>query len=115
MVSEVEVQHLAPAMFQHDEHEQHFHGDRRHGEKVHRHRLPEVIVKKGLPRLSGWTAERPDDPRHRALRNRNSEHLEFAVNSRGTPQRIGGQHSFDQAADLGGRRGPASTTAMRFR
>jgi hypothetical protein len=74
-----------------------------------------VIVQKGLPRLSGRPAEGPEDTRYGALGNWNSEHFEFAVYPRRTPQRIGGYHSFDQAADLGRSGGPASRTAMRFR
>ena len=48
MIRHIEVQHPTPMMFQHDEHEQHFHGDRRDGEKVHGHRLTEMIVEEVL-------------------------------------------------------------------
>ena len=35
----IEMQHLATPMFQHDEHEQHLHGDRRNRKEVDGHTL----------------------------------------------------------------------------
>lgn len=34
MLGHIEVEHLSTTMFQHDEHEQHPHGDRRHREEL---------------------------------------------------------------------------------
>jgi hypothetical protein len=50
MLGHIEMQHLATTMFQHDEHEQHFHGD---GEEIDRHQLAEVVVKKRRNCLAG--------------------------------------------------------------
>ena len=50
-----------------------------------------------------------------AFEDRDAEHLQFAMNPRCTPQRIGGRHSFDQSANLGGRSGPTSPPAIGFR
>ena len=47
-------------------------------EEVHGHRLIEVIVEKGLPRLCRRTVAVPQDARDGALRDRNAEHLELA-------------------------------------
>lgn len=52
MRGDAKVQHLATAMFQHDEHEQDFQADRRHGEKVDRDHLTKMVVQERLPRLS---------------------------------------------------------------
>src|SRR3954454_16851446 len=61
MIRHVEVQHLVPMMFPHDEHEQHFILIVGTVKKVHGHRLTEVIVQEGFPGLSGRTAEGPED------------------------------------------------------
>src|SRR4029453_10003097 len=52
MLSDIEMQHLATTMFQYDKHEQHLHGDRRHCKKIDGHHLTEMVVEKGLPRLT---------------------------------------------------------------
>jgi hypothetical protein len=39
-------------MFQHDEHEQDFQADRRHGEKVDRDHLTKMVMQERLPRLT---------------------------------------------------------------
>ena len=95
-------------MFQHDEYEQHLHGDRRHGKEIDGHHLTEMVVEKGLPRLTRWPAEPSQNSGDGAFGDRDAEHLQFAMNPRCTPQRIGGRHSFDQSANLGGCSGPTS-------
>ena len=108
MLSHVEMQHLATTVFQHDEHEQHPHGDRRHREEIDRHQLADVVVKKRLPRLSRWPAECSEYSGDRALGDFDAEHLQFSVNSRRTPQRIGSHHPPDQPTYLdSGRRSAA--------
>lgn len=52
MRADAKVQHFATAMFQHDEHEQDFQADRRHGEKVDRGHLAKMVVQERLPRLT---------------------------------------------------------------
>jgi hypothetical protein len=53
MLRHIEMQHLASTMFQHQEHEQHLHRDRRHGEEVDGSHLTQVIVQEGRPGLAG--------------------------------------------------------------
>ena len=114
MLSDIEMQHLATTVFQHDEHEQHPHGDRRHREEIDGYQLTEVVVKKRLPRLSRWPAESSENSGDGALGDLDAEHLQFAVNSRRTPQRIGSYHPFDQPANLDSRRRPAAPSAVHL-
>ena len=53
MFGHIEMQHLPTTVFQHDEHEQHLHGQRRHGEEIDRHQLADMVVKERLPPLRG--------------------------------------------------------------
>ena len=85
MLGHVEMQHLATTMFQHDEHEQHFHGDRWHGEEIDRHQLAEVVVKKRLRGLSRWPAEGSENTGDGALRHCDAEPLQLAMNPWRTP------------------------------
>jgi hypothetical protein len=71
-----------------------------------------MVVEKCLPRLIGRPAEGSDDPGYSALRDRNAEHLEFAVDPRCAPQRIGRRHPLYQPANLGGSDGSPRTTVM---
>jgi|SRR5579863_6822284 len=109
MLRHVEVQHLATTMFQHDENEEYPHSHRRHRKEVDRHQLAEVVVQKRLPRLSRWPVKRSENSRDRALGDLDAEHLQFAVNSWCTPQRVGRSHLFNQPANLGS--GGRSTTS----
>src|SRR4051794_32798587 len=102
MLGDIEVQHLPTTMFQHDQYEQHLHPDRRHGEQVHGYRLAEVVVEKRLPGLGWWPADRSDDSGNSTLRDRKAEHLQFAVDPRCAPERIGRHHPLNQPAHLGG-------------
>src|SRR5450432_3982061 len=54
MSRDVEVQDAPPLMGQHQEHIQNLETDSRHGEKVDRNKLPDVVVQKGAPRLGRW-------------------------------------------------------------
>jgi hypothetical protein len=112
MLSDIEVQHLAPTMFQHNEHEQHPHGDRRHRKEVDRHQLADVVVEKRLPRLSWWPTECSENSGDGTLGDFDAEHLQFTVNSRRTPQRIGSHDPFDQPTYLGSSRRPAAWSSV---
>ena len=57
MLGDIKMQYLATAMFQHDEYEQHLHGDRRHRKEIDGYHLTKMVVEKGLPRLTGRSAE----------------------------------------------------------
>jgi hypothetical protein len=85
MLGHVEMQHLATTMFQQDEHEQHLHGDRRHGEEIDGHQLAEVVVKKRLPALRRWPADASEKSGDGALGNGDAEHLQLAMNPRRAP------------------------------
>src|SRR5713226_4896762 len=112
MLGHIEMQHLSTTVFQHDEHEHHLHGDRRHREEVDRHQLAEMVVKKRLPSLTRWPAECSENSRDRALRDLDAEHRQFSVNSGRTPQRIGSHHPFDQPANLDSSRRSAASSAV---
>ncbi len=115
MLGHIEMQHLATTVLQHDEHEQYLHGDRRHRKEIDRHTLIQMVVKEGLPRLSGGPAKPSQNSRNSALGDCDAEHLQFAMNPRRTPQGIGNNHLLNQPAKLDGCSGPASPTAMTFR
>jgi len=113
MLGDIEMQHLPPSMLQYDEHKQHFQGDRGHGEEIDRDHLTQVVVKKGLPCLTGWPGKLSQNARYRSLGNLDAQHFQLAVDARRTPQRIGNQHALDQLANLQGRSWSASSWAMR--
>src|SRR5215470_18496403 len=58
MFGDGKVQYLATAVLQHEEHEQHSHADRGHGEEVNRDHLAHMVVKEGLPRRMNRITER---------------------------------------------------------
>jgi len=115
MLGHIEMQYFATTVFQHDEHEQHPHRYRRHRKQINRHQLPDVVVKEGLSGLSGRPGNASQNARDCAFGDRDTEHFQFAMNARRTPQRIGNNHPLNQAANLNVCRGPASPTAMMFR
>jgi hypothetical protein len=55
-----------------------------------------VVIKERVPRLSRWPAKRLENPGDGALGDLDAEHLQFAVNSGRTPQRIDRYDPFDQ-------------------
>src|SRR3954449_4490920 len=57
MLGHIEMQHLATTMFQHDKYEQHLHRERRHGKKVGRYDLTDMVVQESLPCLGRRPAE----------------------------------------------------------
>jgi hypothetical protein len=89
----------------------HPHGGRRHGEEINRYQFAEMVVEKGLPRLTGWPPEPSQNSGDGAFRDRDTKHLQFAMNPRRTPQRIGNYHPLDQAANLD-RRGWSAATSV---
>src|SRR5215813_8380007 len=99
--------------FQHEEHEQHPHGDRGHCKEIDRHHLADVVAKKSLPGLAGSPRQLSEDSRDGSLRDLDAKHLEFSVNPWRTPQRIGRDHPLDQSANLDGSRGYATVPAPR--
>jgi len=115
MLRHMEMQHLATTMFQHQEHEQHLHRDRRHGEEVYRDHLSKMIVQEGLPGLAGPSRPLPEQPGDGPFRDLDAEHLQLAVNPRGPPQRIGRSHLLHQTSNLEGSRGSAATALVASR
>jgi len=112
MIRYGKVQNLAPAMFEHDEYEQHLHADGGHRKEVNRDDLSDMVVKERLPRLTGPPRKAAQDSGHRAFRDHDAEHLEFTVNTRRTPQWIGGHHLLNQPANVGGDWWAANTAMM---
>src|SRR4026208_1853098 len=103
VIGDVEVEHFPAAMLQHQENEQDPQPDGRNGKEVDRHDLTEVIAQKRLPGLRRWVRMNdPENPRDRAFRDRNPEHLQLAMYSRCAPEGIGRCHSQDKLSNLGG-------------
>ena len=114
MVGNAKVQNLAPAMFEYQEHEQHLHADGGHGEEINRDHLADMIVKESLPRLTRWSRKAAQNSGYRALGNQDAEHLEFTVDTRRTPQWMGGDHLLNHPANIGGDRWPTRPASRRF-
>jgi len=91
----------------------HFQSNGGYGKKIDRDHLIQVVVKKGLPCLAGWTGKPAQNAEDGALGNGDAQLFYFAMNARRTPQGIGSDHPFDQFSDLQGRRRSASLPAMR--
>jgi hypothetical protein len=102
-------------MFQHDKHQLCSHRDRRHCEEVNRYGLTEMVVEKGLPRLSWSPADRSDDSGEGPFGDGEAQHFQFAMDPRCAPERIGSRHPPDQPANRDGGRGPPRTTVMGSR
>ena len=108
MLRYIEMQHLATTMFQHQEHKQHLHRDRRYGEEVYRDHLTKVIVQEGLPGLAGSSRQLAEQPGDGPFGDLDAEHLQLAVNPGCSPERIGRNHPLDQVSNLDGYRGSAA-------
>ena len=63
MLRQFKMQHPAPTMFEHQEHEPHLPRDRRHGQAVYRDHLSKVMVQECLPGPAGSSqfAEKPGE------------------------------------------------------
>src|SRR5215471_17380913 len=114
MLGHIEMQHLPTAVLQHEEHKQHLHGDGRYRKEIDGNHLAEVVVKKRLPGLAGWSRQPSEDSRDGSLRDLDAQHLEFSVKPWRTPWRIGCDHSLDESANLDGGRGSAAVPAVHF-
>jgi hypothetical protein len=114
MLGGIEVQHLATIVFQDDKHEQDLHCDGRHGKEIGGYHLADVVVQEGPPGLVRRATESAQEARNSALGNSDTEHLEFAMNSGCSPQRIGGDHLCNQLAEFCGGAGATSSPALRL-
>src|SRR3954453_10805584 len=115
MVGHIEMQHLATTMFQHDKYEQHLHRERRHGKKVGRYYLTDMVVQESLPGLVRRPAELSQNPGHGTHGDGDAEHFQLAMNPGRAPQRIGRGHLFDESAEFCSGAGTTSTTTTRLR
>jgi hypothetical protein len=103
VIRHIEVEDFAPAMFQHQEDEQDLQPDGRNRKEVSRNDLIEMIAQERSPGLRGrWSPNAPQNPRDAAFRYSDPEHLQLAVDSRCSPQRIGHSHSQDQLSKFSG-------------
>jgi hypothetical protein len=109
MLGHMEMQHLATIVFQDDKHEQDLHCDDRHGKEIGGHHVVDVVVQEGPPGLVRRPAESAQEARNSALGNGDTEHLEFAIDSGCSPQRIGGDHLCNQLAEFCGGAGATSS------
>jgi hypothetical protein len=65
-----------------------------------------MIVEKGLPALGWRRVQGSYDSGDGAFRDGDAQHLQFAMDPRCAPKRIGSRHPLDQLANLDGRRVP---------
>ena len=92
MLGHIKMQHFATIVFQDNEYEEDLHRDGRHGKEISGYHLADMVVQEGPPGLVRRAAERAQDARDSALREGDTEHLEFAVNPGCAPQGIGRDH-----------------------
>ena len=71
-----------------------------HGEEVERDQVPDVIGQERAPRLQRRRTALREQAGDGALSDVNSQLLQFAVDSRRSPERIGLSHSYDEGPDL---------------
>jgi hypothetical protein len=86
----------------------------RHGKEIGRHYVANMVAQEGPPGLVRRPTESAQEARNSALRDRDAEHFEFAVNPGCAPQRIGGDHLLDQSAEFCGGAGATSAPALRL-
>jgi hypothetical protein len=103
------VKNAASIMTDDEEDVEHSEGDRRYREKVHGCNRFAVIAQEGEPALARirQTRSTPHPAGDAALRNLKAQHEQFAVDARGTPDRILGHHFEDELANVLGHRFPA--------
>ena len=98
MPGDVEVQNTSTIMADDEKTVQHTEGDRRHREEIHRRNGFAVISEKREPALRririSWRSVHPAGDC--SLGNIEPEHEKLAVNARGSPNRILGDHAENQ-------------------
>jgi hypothetical protein len=72
-----------------------------YGEKIDCDDVAQVVVEKSPPGLRWRLASPGYQPRNGSLGDFNAELLQFAMDSRRAPQRVGLRHLFDQRSELG--------------
>ena len=110
MLGDAEMQDSSPLMLQDQKHKQHPQSDRRHGKEINRNDFAEMIPQEGSPGLRRRSFDRLQDTRHGALRNRDSQFLQFPMNPRRAPGDVRQGHRLNQLSDLSADRGPACSS-----
>jgi hypothetical protein len=77
MLRDVEMNYAAPAVSQDHQPKQDSKGSRGDSEEIHRNQVIGMIVEEGLPGLGRQFRLLRKQPRHGALRDRNSQFWEF--------------------------------------
>ncbi len=111
VLRDVEVDHTAALMTKNHQAVQDLKRRRRHGEKVQRRDLANVVVQEGTPILR-WRLRRALQVlRHRRFRHVMAEQVQFGLNARCAPQWILAAHAANKPANLGINRWPAGLSA----
>jgi hypothetical protein len=113
VLGDVEVHHAPPVMSEDEQHKEYAQARGGHGEEVDRHQVVDVVGEERPPRLRRRSPLLRDQSRDGALGDDDAELGELAMNSRGTPQRIGLGHPGDQSGDRQARRRPAHRARRR--
>src|SRR5438034_2956087 len=101
MFGDIEVNHSASFVRQHNEHKQHAQSGCRHSEEVDRHEIADVIVEAGSPRLGRCRAAFRHQTGNRTFRNFDSEFKQFPMNSWCSPAHVDFGHRLHQFSDIG--------------
>ena len=72
-------------------------------------------MQEGLPRLAGRPRQSPEDSGDGTFGDLDAEHFQLTVNPGCAPERVGGNHPFDEASNLDGRRGSAAMALFHAR
>jgi len=106
---DIEMDDLAPTVFDDEETIQDSEGEGRHGEEVHGHDHIAVIAKESCPQLAGLVtrSQAPEIARNSAFGDIEAEFQKLTVNSRSAPGRILLYHLPDESSNLGIDRWPA--------
>jgi hypothetical protein len=100
MRGDIEVEDAAAVVGEHDEDEQHAQARGGNLEEIDGDEVPDVIGQERAPRLRRRRAALREQAGDGALSDVDSQLLQFAMDSRRAPERIGLSHSYDESPDL---------------
>ena len=100
MLGDIEVEDAPPVVGEHDEDEQDAQARGGNREEIDGDEVPDVIGQERAPRLRRRRAALREQAGDGALSDVDSQLLQFAMDSRRAPERIGLSHSYDESPDL---------------
>ena len=100
MLGDIEMQHAATLMRQHNEYKQNSQLQCGNGEEVDGNQLTDVVTQKSLPGLGWLFASLRHQTGDRSLRDFQAEFEKFPMDSRCAPEWIGSDHSCDQLVNF---------------